>query len=106
MRERGPARRRGAAEPVAPLPAARTPGPRAAAIITGSPREDPHMNRRHSVVFSLFTAALSAQGINEFPEPNDSPGTATPMAPGLQAQGAIGFAGDKDWYLFGISAPS
>ena len=64
------------------------------------------MNRRHAVVFSLLTASLSAQGINEFPEPNDSVATATPMAPGLQAQGTIGVAGDKDWYLFGINAPA
>src|SRR5262249_39593942 len=54
----------------------------------------------------LPVQALLAQGIPESPEPNDSPGTATPFAPGLQAIGSLSFAGDKDWYLFVLPAPA
>jgi hypothetical protein len=54
----------------------------------------------------LAASALLAQGIPEGPEPNETPSTATIYAPGIQAEGAINVAGDKDWFLFTLSTAS
>lgn len=59
----------------------------------------------HPFVLFLMSTTAAAQGLPEFPEPNDTPSTATLFAPGLQAQGDL-TAGDKDWFLFVLNAPS
>jgi hypothetical protein len=59
-----------------------------------------------SVLLLFLAPAAFAQGLPEAPEPNESPTTATPFAPNLQAEGSIGVGGDKDWYSFSLGAPA
>jgi hypothetical protein len=53
----------------------------------------------------LFAPALLAQGSPEV-EPNNDAATATPVALGTQAEGAIDFAGDFDFYKITLASAS
>lgn len=51
-------------------------------------------------------APALAQGTAEGPEPNDTPATATPLAPGDQAYGEILPGVDHDWFQIVLNAPA
>ncbi|MCA8947968.1 MAG: PPC domain-containing protein [Planctomycetes bacterium] len=53
----------------------------------------------------LLASALAAQGTPEI-EPNDAPATATALAIGAQADGAIGTAGDVDYWKITLTTTS